>query len=125
VVGIKPLEAIGSDSVAVEMAAGIEAEVAAQLTKLEKVRVVSRTTMEASVGKGWTSRALADSLGIQYLLEGSVQHSGPNVVVTVRLVDARNDVSVWGESYRRALKDVILIRQDVGREVANALSGRL
>ena len=75
-IGVKPLDAIGGDSAAAMVSAGISEEVSAQLSKIKGLKVISRTTMEAVNAKGWTTRTVADSLGIRYLIEGSVQRSG-------------------------------------------------
>jgi serine/threonine-protein kinase len=124
-VGVRPIEAIGSDSIAWVVARGIADEVGAKLANLKRLKVLSTTTMQAAVSKGWTSRMMADSLGLEFLLEGSVQHAGNELAVTVRLIDARTDASVWGESYRRPLDDVLMIRQDVARKVTDALTSQV
>ena len=87
--GIKHLEGVG-------LAQGIAAEAGTELAKLGRVKVLSGTTMEVASAKGWTSKTMADSLGIQYLIEGSVQRSGSEFVVSLRLINARTDDALWG-----------------------------
>lgn len=124
-IGVKPLDAIGGDSASAVASAGITEEVSAQLSKIKGLRVISRTTMEAVNRKGWTTRTVADSLQIRYLVEGSVQRSGPELAVTLQLIDAVNDAHVWSESYRRPLRDILMLRETIANQVAEALAERV
>jgi serine/threonine-protein kinase len=124
-IGVKPLDPIGEDAEAKTLSAGLSEEITSQLSKIQRLRVISRTTMEAVADKGWTSREVADSLGIRYLLEGSVQRSGRDLAVTLQLIDAVNDAQVWSDSYRRPLRDILMIRQDIARRVVEALAARV
>lgn len=121
-IGVKPLDAIGGDSASVMVSAGITEEVSAQLSKIKGLKVISRTTMEAVNRKGWTTRTVADSLGIRYLIEGSVQRSGQELAVTLQLIDAVNDAHVWSETYRRPLRDILMVRETIANNVAEALA---
>ncbi len=124
-IGVKPLDAIGGDSASAMVSAGITEEISAQLSKIKRLKVISRTTMEAVNRKGWTTRTVADSLGIRYLIEGSVQRSGQELAVTLQLIDAVNDAHVWSESYRRPLRDILMLRETIATKVAEALAERV
>ncbi len=124
-IGVKPLVTVGGDSVAAIASAGITDEVSAQLSKIRRLKVISRTTMDAVNSKGWTARTVADSLGIRYLLEGSVQRSGQDLAVTLQLVDAVNDVGVWSGSYRQPLGGILMLREAIAAEVVAALASQV
>ena len=124
-IGVKPLDAIGGDSTAAMVSAGIGEEVAAQLSKIKRLKVISRTTMEAVNGKGWTTRTVADSLEIRYLIEGSVQRSGQDLAVTLQLIDAVNDAHVWGESFRHPLRDILMLREAIAGKAVEALAAQV
>lgn len=124
-VGVKPLDVIGGDTLARTASAGIGEEITAQLSKMPRLRVISRTTMEVVSDKRWTSRQVGDSLGLDYLLEGSVQRSGRDLGVTLQLIDVRRDAHVWSDSYRQPLRDILMTRQDIARRVVEALAGRV
>jgi serine/threonine-protein kinase len=123
-IGVKPLDAIG-DSASRMLSAGITEEVSAQLTKIRQLKVISRTTMEAVKAKGWTTREIADSLGIQYLLEGSVHQVGRQLAVTLQLINATTDAHLWGESLRQPLRDILMLRQEIARQAVEALAVRV
>jgi len=123
-IGVKPLDAIG-DSAARILSAGITEEISAQLSKIRRLKVISRTTMEAVAAKGWTAKDIADSLGIRYLLEGSVQQAGRQLAVTLQLIDAETDAHLWSESYRQPLRDILMIREEIGSKAVEALATRV
>jgi serine/threonine-protein kinase len=123
-VGVKPLDAFGGDSAGV-LSAGLTEEITAQLSRIRQLKVISRTSMEAVRDKKWTTRTIADSLGLRYLLEGSVQQSGRELAVTLDLVDARTDAHVWSDSYRTSLRNILMLRQDIAMKVATALAGQV
>ncbi len=120
-IGVKPLDGIG-DSASRILSAGITEEISAQLSKIKQLKVISRTTMEAVRAKHWTTKDIADSLGIRYLLEGSVQQVGKELAVTLQLIDAQNDAHLWSETTRQPLRDILMIRQDIARKAVEALA---
>ncbi|MEZ4587294.1 MAG: protein kinase [Gemmatimonadales bacterium] len=121
-IGLKPLEAIGNDSTARVASAGLTEEITAQLSRIKRLKVISRTTMEAVRDREWTSRMIADSLGLRFLLEGSVQRAGDQVAVTLQLIDATTDGHVWSDSYRMPIADLLMVRERIGMSVATALA---
>ncbi len=124
-IGVKPLDAIGGDSTAAMVSAGITEEISAQLSTIRRLKVISRTTMEAVNAKGWTTKTVADSLGIRYLIEGSVQRSGRELAVTLQLIDAVNDAHVWSGSYRQPLRDILTLRKTIAAKAVEALVSRV
>ncbi|MFN0181762.1 MAG: protein kinase domain-containing protein [Gemmatimonadales bacterium] len=120
-VGVKPLDAYGGPEVGM-LSAGIGEEISAQLSKIRQLRVLSRTTMEVVKEKKWTTRQVADSLGVRYLLEGSVQQAGRMLAVTLQLIDATSDSHVWSETFQRPARDILMIRQDIAGKVVAALA---
>ncbi len=124
-VGVKPLDVIGADSAARVLSAGLTDEITAQLTRIRQLKVISRTSMEVVRDKVWTTRTIADSLGLRFLLEGSVQQNGRELAVTLQLIDAENDAHVWGDTYRMPLRNLLMIRQDIAMKVAVALAGQV
>jgi tetratricopeptide (TPR) repeat protein len=78
--------------------------------------------MEAVKTRAWTTRNIADSLGVRYLLEGSVQQAGKELAVTLQLIDAQGDAHLWSETIRQPLRDILMLRQDIARKAVEALA---
>ena len=118
---VMPLANYGSDSASAFLSEGLTEELIAQLSSVPGLKVISRTSVMALSGKGLTIPQIADTLGVDHVLEGSVQRSGDRIRVTLQLIDARSDAHLWAESYDRSLADVIQVRQDIAGKVGTAL----
>jgi serine/threonine-protein kinase len=120
-IAVMPLANYGSDSGSAFMSEGLTEELIAQLAGVRGLKVISRTSVMALQGKGLTIPQIADTLGVDHVLEGSVQRSGERIRVTLQLIDARTDAHLWAESYDRDVSDVIAVRQEIATKVGNAL----
>jgi tetratricopeptide (TPR) repeat protein len=70
-------------------------------------------------------RAIANTLGVSNVVEGTVRQIGQRIRITTELIDALNDQTVWSETYDRDLTDIFTIQNDVAERIALALRGRL
>jgi serine/threonine protein kinase/TolB-like protein len=120
-IAVMPLANYGSDSGSAFLSAGLTEELIAQLSGVRGLKVISRTSVMALAGKGLTIPQIADTLGVDHVLEGSVHRSGERIRVTLQLIDARTDAHLWAESYDRGLADVIEVRQEIASKVGAAL----
>lgn len=64
---------------------------------------------------------IAKTLGVRYVLDGSVRKSGPMLRVAARLIRADSGYIVWSETYDRPFKDKIWVQDDIASEVTKAL----
>jgi serine/threonine-protein kinase len=120
-IAVMPLANYGSDSGSAFLSEGLTEELIAKLAGVRGLKVISRTSVMALAGKGLTIPQIADTLGVDHVLEGSVQRSGDRIRITLQLIDARSDAHLWAESYDRELADVIAVRQEIAGKVGNAL----
>ena len=104
---------------------GLTEEIIANLSKLRKVKIVSRTSVMHydRVGKSMTQ--IAGDLGVQYVLEGSVRKHGANVRITAQLVDARQDANLWAETFQGSIDDIFDIQEKVAGRIVKSLKMRL
>ena len=104
---------------------GLTEEIITNLSKLQTVRIISRTSVMHYERTGKTMRQIADELGVQYLLEGSVRKHGSDLRITTQLIDARQDTYLWAENYRGSMDQVFEIQENVAARIARALKVRL
>jgi tetratricopeptide (TPR) repeat protein len=64
------------------------------------------------------AREIADELGVEFLIEGTVQRQGDRVLIRVQLIEAREDAHRWAESYERDLSDFFNMQREIARTVA-------
>src|ERR1700675_2852659 len=70
-------------------------------------------------------REIASALGVANVMEGTVCRDGNHVRVSTELVDARNDNTIWADSYDRDLTNIFAIQSEIAKNVASRLSAHL
>jgi len=104
---------------------GLSEELLNALSGVEDLRVAARTSSFAFKGTNADIRAIADSLGVETVLEGSVRRAGDRVRITVQLIDASHGFHLWSNEYDRDLEDVFATQDEIARAVTAALVPRL
>jgi transcriptional activator of cad operon len=104
---------------------GITEELIDRLSKIPGLRVPSPTSSFFFKGKRLTVAEIAQSLGVAYVVDGSVRKSDATLRVAARLVRASDGYVVWSETYDRAFDDKLQVQDDIAGEVAKALQGSI
>ncbi|MDQ3281075.1 MAG: winged helix-turn-helix domain-containing protein [Acidobacteriota bacterium] len=101
---------------------GIAEELINALTRIEELRVVSRT---ATIDDDEHLRALGDKLGVRNVLRGSVRKADDRLRISVHLVDVTTGHHVWSEKYDRRVGDIFALQEEIAESTARALLGAL
>ncbi|WP_151613393.1 adenylate/guanylate cyclase domain-containing protein [Sinorhizobium alkalisoli] len=104
---------------------GLTEDIITALSRRHELFVISRNSSFVYKNKAVNLREVAEKLGAQYLVEGSVRKSGDRVRVTVQLIDATNDAHIWADKYDRKLDDIFAIQDEVTAAIAATLPGRV
>ena len=104
---------------------GLTEEIIAGLSKLIKVKVVSRISVMQYKRAEKTTKQIAADLGVQYILEGSVSKHGSDLRIATQLIDASKDTYQWSEKYRGTMDDIFDFQERVAAKIARALKVRL
>jgi len=124
-VAVLPFINMSSDPEQEYFSDGITEEVLNLLVKIPELKVTSRTSVFAFKGQNVDIPTVAEKLGVAHILEGSVRKAGNRVRITAQLIEARNDVHLWSETYERKLDDIFAIQDEIAREVVKALQIQL
>ena len=100
---------------------GMTEELIDRLSKVPDLRVPSPTSSFYFKGKRATVADIARSLGVAYVLDGSVRQSDTKLRVATRLVRAADGYVAWSETYDRPIGDKLWIQDDIASEVTKAL----
>jgi len=100
---------------------GMAEEIINNLTQLENLRVVSRTSSFAFKDKSEDVRLIGRKLGVKCVLEGSVRKSGSRVRITAQMIDVVNGYHIWSSQYDRDVGDVFTVQEEIGRSIVDAL----
>jgi tetratricopeptide (TPR) repeat protein len=93
------------------------------LSRFRDLFVIARNSTFVYKDKPTDVRQIARELGVQYVLEGSLQTDGDRVRITAQLIDAATGNHVWSERYDRPLGDVFAIQDEVTHTIAASLAG--
>ncbi len=104
-----------------EFADGMTEELIDKLSKIPGFRVPAAISSFYFKDKKVPIADIAKTLGVAYVLDGSVRKSGARLRVAARLVRADNGYVIWSETYDRPFVDKLLVQEDIAGEVAKAL----
>src|SRR5207247_10065761 len=91
------------------------------LAKVKALRVISRTSVMTYKGVDRPLPEIARELNVDAVLEGSVLLVGNRVRLSVQLVSARTDETLWAERYDRDLEDVLGMQSELAETVAREI----
>jgi TolB-like protein/Flp pilus assembly protein TadD len=124
-IAVLPFENL-SDQANVYFTQGIQDEILTSLANTAELRVISRgSVMQYQPDTNRDARVIGQALGVNYLVEGSVQRAGDNIRVNAQLINARSDAHVWARTYNGELADVFAIQSQIAKAIADALQAKL
>jgi TolB-like protein/Flp pilus assembly protein TadD len=103
------------------LADGMMDAILLHLSKIEDLRVMSRTSVEQYRETDKTSGVIGKELGVAYLLEGSFQKYGDNVRLIVQLIKTGKEGHEWANEYDRNWKDIFSVQSEVAQTIAREL----
>jgi TolB-like protein len=118
-------EVMASDPRVMPLGSGIAQEIGVALRQVEGIRITSDASVAALQARGFTLRQMADSLGVQLLVSGSVQSDQTRAHITLQLVDAARDDVVWSESWDFPMDSLLAGQRIVAGKVVEAVRARL
>jgi TolB-like protein/Flp pilus assembly protein TadD len=125
-IAVLPFENISANKDDTYFADGVQDEILNSLAKISQLKVISRTSvMQYRADTKRDLRQIAAALGVANVLEGTVRREGSHVRVSTELIDARNDHTVWADSFDRDLTDIFTIQSEVAQTIARKLTTTL
>jgi serine/threonine protein kinase/tetratricopeptide (TPR) repeat protein len=107
------------------LADGLTDALISDLSRMEDVRIVSRTSSMAYKATEKPLRVVAAELGVDAIVEGTVTRAADRLRVTARLIDAGSDETLWSNTYERAFRDVLSLEGEIARTIADEIGGTL
>jgi|HubBroStandDraft_1064217.scaffolds.fasta_scaffold00081_48 eukaryotic-like serine/threonine-protein kinase len=121
-VAILPIKQIGDQKTLGYVADGIQEALAAKLFQLKEVHLASADAVDKAVAKDLPLSKLARELGVNLVLQGSVQGNSDRLRVTLSLDDATSGKRVWSQEFPGATGDVLALEDQIYGNVATALA---
>lgn len=121
-IAVLPFKNLSGDPQQDYFSEGLTEEVRAALVRLDALRVAAATSSEVAGERQGDSKAVAQDLGVGYLLGGSVRRSGDIFRIATELTDGKTGFGLWSKTVDRRLTDIFAVQSEIARTVAQALS---
>jgi adenylate cyclase len=124
-IAVLPFDDMSSGTAPAELCLGLPEGVISGLSRLRWLNVAARNLSFASDDTKRDIAKLASRLGVQYLLEGSVQKSGSRLRVIAQLIDARDGSHLWAERYDGNTDDLFTLQDNLTQKIVAAIEQTL
>lgn len=124
-IAVLPFVNVSSDPQQESFSDGLTEDLITDLSRMPGLFVIARNSVFAYKGRAADVRAIAENLGVRYLLQGSARHAGGRVRINAQLVDALHGDHLWADRFDRSLDDIFAVQDEVAGKIVEALLGRL
>jgi len=104
---------------------GMTEAIITAISKVPTMFVIARNSTFVYKGKPVKVKQVSEELGVQYVLEGSLQRSGDHLRITVQLIDALTGHHLWAERYDRELKDIFALQDEITLKILTGVRVKL
>ena len=120
-IAVMPFNNMSNDEEQEYFSDGVTEDIIANLSSWKSFPVISRNSTFSFKGQDIKSSEIAQKLGADYIVEGSIRRGGNKVRITANLVDTKDDQQVWSKRWDRTLDDIFEVQDEVSQEVATLI----
>jgi len=124
-IAVLPFANLSEDKANAYFAEGIQEEILTRLAKVADLKVIARTSTQQYQSKPGNLAEIAKQLGVENILEGSVQKVADQVRVNVQLIRAASESHLWADTYDRKLVDIFGVESEIAKAIAESLQAKL
>ena len=104
---------------------GITEDIITELSRFRSLTVIARHSSFALRDQPLDVAEMAQKLGVECIVEGSVRRAGNRARITARLIDAESGSQLWSEHYDRDLTDIFAVQDKIVHAIVATLPGRI
>ena len=124
-VAVLPFSSVGADEDQRYLAEGLTEEIIQELARFRKLHVASRSASFVYADKAVDPSQVAHELAVNYVLEGKVRKLGSKIRLSLELINGQTGAAVWTDRLTREFDDLFDLMEDVTKEVAATILGRV
>jgi len=124
-VAVLPFENLSGDPEQAYFSDGLSEEVRATLARNALLLVMAETSSGKFRDRQEDAKTIASTLGVAFLLDGSVRRSGEVVRVAADLIDGATGFSRWSRTFDRGMRDIFAVQSEIADAVASALAAQV
>jgi TolB-like protein len=124
-IAVLPFENISRDPDQDFFSDGITHDIITELSRFNRLFIIAPRTTFQFKDKALSAQEVGRELEAHYIVEGSVRRAGERVRITAQLIEVETETQLWADRYDRDLTDVFAIQEEVAREIAAAVPGKI
>jgi serine/threonine-protein kinase len=124
-VAVLPFANASADAGLEYLSDGITEGIIGSLSELPQLRVMARDTVFSYKGKQVDARSVARELKVRAVVTGRINERDKTLTVGAELVNAADGSELWGEQYTRQLSDVLVVQEEIARQISERLQLKL
>ena len=124
-IAVLPFTNLSGDPTQEYFSDGVSEEILTALARSPYLTVIARNSSFTFKNKAVNVIEVGKTLGVRYVLEGSVQRSADQIRVTAQLIDAATGAHVWAERYDRPVKDIFAVQDEITGIIAARLDANI
>ena len=120
-IAVLPFVNISEDAKQEYFSDGITEDIITDLSKIRELFVIARNSVFTYKGKSVKISQVAEELGVQYVLEGSVRRADGRVRINSQLIDATTGGHLWADRYDGIMENVFDLQDQITQKIVAAL----
>jgi TolB-like protein/Tfp pilus assembly protein PilF len=124
-IAVLPLRNLSNDPNQEYFSDGTTEAIISNLAQIHSLKVISRTSAMHYKGTTKLLPEIARELGVDAVVEGSIQRMGERVRVSAQLIQASTDAHLWAKDYDRETSDLLRLQADLAREIAQEIKAEV
>jgi len=124
-VAVLPLRSLSPDPAQEYISDGLTDALITDLAQIGSIKVISHTSTMQYKNTKKSLPEIARELNVEGIVEGTVQHSGDRVRITVQLLHGPSDRHIWAKSYERDMRDVFALERDATEDITRQVQAQL
>jgi serine/threonine protein kinase/Flp pilus assembly protein TadD len=122
---VLPFTNVSGDASTEYLSDGITESLINNLSRLPNLKVMSRNSVFQYKGKDVGAKDVGRALSVRAVLTGRVTQSNDSLLITLELIDARDDTQIWGERFVRRMADLASVQQEISSQISEMLQPQL
>ena len=124
-IAVLPFKSLNSDSASDYLGTGMSDTLIAKLSNIHQISVRPTSAMIKYAGRSQDAHAIGRELGVDSVLEGTVQKAGDRVRVTVQLISVQDRNPLWAQSFDEKMTDIFTLQDVISEKVAQTMLVKL
>ncbi|MGI9319398.1 MAG: adenylate/guanylate cyclase domain-containing protein [bacterium] len=124
-IAVLPLNNMSGDPEQEYFSDGITEDIITELSRFSVLKVIARHSSFSFKGEKIDIKDVAEKLGAQYVVEGSVRRAGNRLRITAQLIEADTGSHIWAERYDRDLEDIFAVQDEITRAIVSVIPTRI